>query len=230
MLTIYHLSGIILAYLVGSIPTAVWVGKAFYKIDVREFGSGNAGATNTFRVLGKKAGIPVLLFDVVKGSIAVLMAFWFSSAESDSPSFINFQLALGVAALLGHIFPIYAGFRGGKGIATLLGIMIAIQPEAALWCIGVFLMVFLSTKYVSLASIISSICFPLIVNLVYHTEVPSLMIFSVFIAIMVVVTHQKNIERLIRQNESKANFSLTRSRQASGAIMRDEEDESDDAD
>ena len=105
------------SYLLGSIPTAVWIGKAFYGIDVREFGSGNAGATNTFRVLGKKAGFPVLIIDVLKGSAAVALAF-LSPIAFENPDFVDLQLGLGVAVLLGHIFPVFAGFRGGKGVAT----------------------------------------------------------------------------------------------------------------
>lgn len=200
--------GLVVAYLLGSIPTAVWVGRVFYNKDVREYGSGNAGATNTFRVLGKKAGIPVLLFDILKGTTAVLLSNYFVDYVPDSADFVNYQLVLGIGVLLGHIFPIYAGFRGGKGIATLLGIMIAIHPQAAFSCIGVFLFVFLLTKYVSLGSIISSICFPLLIILVFKSKIPSLVIFSIFIAIMVLITHQKNIERLLRRSESKANINV----------------------
>lgn len=203
-----EIAGLFLAYLVGAIPTAVWVGKIFYGKDVREYGSGNAGATNTFRVLGKKAGIPVLLFDVLKGSIAVMAANLFLPDQADEIYKINYQLILGISALIGHIFPVYAGFRGGKGIATLLGITLAIHPQAAGICILIFLIVFLTFKYVSLGAIISSVSFPLLVILVYKSETPSLVVFSVFIAIMVLLTHQKNIERLIRRNENKANINL----------------------
>ena len=120
MVSIEHIIAIVFAYLVGSIPTSVWIGKIFYGIDIRNYGSGNAGATNTFRILGKKAGIPVLLIDTLKGSIAVNLASIFGAESPESAVFVNFQMALGGAALLGHIFPVYAGFRGGKGIATLL--------------------------------------------------------------------------------------------------------------
>lgn len=205
---LFEILGLLIAYLLGSIPTAVWVGRIFYGKDVREFGSGNAGATNTFRVLGKKAGIPVLLFDILKGSIAVYLACYFVDYHEGTSDFVNYQLVLGIGVLIGHIFPVYVGFRGGKGIATLLGIMIAIHPQAAFSCIGIFLAVFLLTKYVSLGSIISAICFPLLIILVFKSEIPSLVIFSIFIAIMVLVTHQKNIERLLRKNESKANINV----------------------
>ncbi|MGD1848684.1 MAG: glycerol-3-phosphate 1-O-acyltransferase PlsY [Salibacteraceae bacterium] len=208
MLPADNIVALLLAYLLGSIPTAVWVGKVFYKIDVREYGSGNAGATNTFRVLGIKAGIPVLLFDVFKGCAAVSFVRFFTDYHPDSAAYVNFQLALGVCALLGHIFPIYVGFRGGKGIATLLGIMIAVHYQAALSAAGVFLVIFLSTRYVSLGSMLAAVSFPFIVIWVFHSRIPSLIIFSLFIAIMVLVTHQKNIERLLKKEESKANLSF----------------------
>src|ERR1700712_4897761 len=109
MITAYSVTALILAYLCGSIPTAVWIGQAFFNIDVREFGSGNAGATNTFRVLGKRAGIPVLIFDILKGTIAVALSY-FSDFDIHSNEFIDLQLGLGIAALIGHIFPVFAGF------------------------------------------------------------------------------------------------------------------------
>lgn len=190
-------------YLLGSIPTAVWIGKFFYKIDVREYGSGNAGATNTFRVLGKKAGIPVLLIDVLKGFAAVKLAY-FSPYVPGSNQFINLELVLGIASLVGHIFPLFASFRGGKGIATLLGIVLGVHPYGALISMAVFIIVLLISSYVSLSSIISAILFPIIVIFIFKTTVPSLVIFSILIAIMVLITHQKNIERLLRKEESKA--------------------------
>lgn len=190
-------------YLLGSIPTAVWIGKFFYKIDVREYGSGNAGATNTFRVLGKKAGIPVLIIDVLKGFAAVSLAY-FSPYPHNSNQFINLALVVGIASLVGHIFPLFASFRGGKGIATLLGIVLGVHPYGALICMGIFIVVLVISSYVSLSSMISAICFPIIVIFAFNTTVPSLIIFSILIAIMVLITHQKNIERLLRKEESKA--------------------------
>ncbi len=187
----------------GSIPTAVCIGKFFYNIDVREYGSGNAGATNTFRVLGKRAGIPVLLIDVFKGFGAVYLAY-FSPYVPGSNQFINLELVLGIASLVGHIFPLFASFRGGKGIATLLGIVLGVHPYGALISMGIFLIVLLISSYVSLSSMISAILFPIIVIFIFKTTVPSLVIFSILIAIMVLITHQKNIERLLRREESKA--------------------------
>ncbi len=191
------------AYVLGSIPTAVWIGKYFYKIDVREYGSGNAGATNAFRVLGKKAGIPVLLIDVLKGFAAVCLAY-LSHYTKNSNQLINLQLVLGIASLVGHIFPVFASFRGGKGIATLLGIILAVHPMAALVSIAVFILVLIVSSYVSLSSIVAAVCFPIVVIVLFKTTAPSLIIFSILIAIMVLITHQKNIERLLRREESKA--------------------------
>jgi glycerol-3-phosphate acyltransferase PlsY len=195
---------LIIAYILGSIPNAVWIGRQFYSTDIREFGSGNAGATNTFRVLGKKAGTIVLILDILKGWVAVNLPYFYGTYSPNTSQFINLQLVLGVAALLGHIFPVFAGFRGGKGIATLLGIVIAMNYQAALVSIGVFLVFLFAFRYVSLASIIASVTFPLYLFLVIETPFISLKVFSVFIAVLVIITHQKNIERLLKGTESKA--------------------------
>ncbi len=205
MLTTTNILLLFGAYLLGSIPSAVWIGKYFYKIDVREYGSGNAGATNVFRVLGKKAGIPVLLIDVLKGFVAVSLAY-LGHDTVGSYQYINLQLVLGIASLVGHIFPIFASFRGGKGIATLLGIILAILPYAAFISMGIFIVVLLISSYVSLSSMTAALSFPIIVILIFKTTSPSLIIFSILIAIMVLITHQKNIERLLRREESKANL------------------------
>jgi acyl phosphate:glycerol-3-phosphate acyltransferase len=196
---------LLLAYLLGSIPTAVWVGKRFYGIDVREFGSGNAGATNTFRVLGKKAGIPVLLFDILKGSMAVALAY-VSTFEHGSYEFINYQLGLGVAVLIGHIFPVFAGFRGGKGVATLLGIVICILPAACGISLLVFLLVLLTSRYVSLSSMMAGLTFPFILHFILQNQNEVLTIFSITVAALLVLTHRKNIKRLLKNQESKVNL------------------------
>lgn len=205
MITTTNLLLIICAYLLGSIPTAVWIGKYFYNIDVREHGSGNAGATNVFRVLGKRAGIPVLLLDILKGLVAVKLAYLNSDLEG-SYRFVNLQLVLGLASLAGHIFPVFASFRGGKGIATLLGIVLAILPFAALASMAIFLIVLLASGYVSLSSITAATSFPLLIIFIFKVTVPSLIIFSILIAVMVLITHQKNIFRLIRKEEGKVNL------------------------
>jgi acyl phosphate:glycerol-3-phosphate acyltransferase len=206
MITTSNLLALVAAYLLGSVPTAVWIGKAFYGIDVREHGSGNAGATNTFRVLGRKAGIPVLIIDILKGWASVNLSYLIGNYTPGTEAFINFQLALAIGALIGHIFPVYVGFRGGKGIATLLGIGIAIHPYAAFLCFGIFFLMLLISSYVSLSSIVAGISFPLIVVFLFRNKVPSLTIFALSVAAMVIITHQKNIERLLKGNESKTSL------------------------
>jgi acyl phosphate:glycerol-3-phosphate acyltransferase len=202
---------ILLAYLLGSIPTSVWIGKAFYNIDVREFGSGNAGATNTFRVLGQKAGIPVLIIDILKGTAAVALSY-IPSLEADSAAFVNLQLGLGVAALMGHIFPIFAGFRGGKGVATILGIVICITPVSCSLVLIIFLIMLFAFKYVSLSSMVGGLSYPFILNLVMNNQNKTLMLFSIVVAVLLVITHRKNIIRLFKRQESKVNLFASRVR------------------
>ena len=198
---------VLLAYLTGAFPSAVWVGKTFYNTDVREYGSGNAGATNTFRVLGKGAGIPVLLMDVFKGWLSVNYVSFISNADTLSPElFFENQLAFGIAAVIGHLFPIYTGFRGGKGIATMLGLLIGLHPMAALFSFVVFVIVFLISKYVSLASIVASFAFPILVILILDPSTVSLNLFAIFVPILSLITHQKNIERLVKGEETKIKF------------------------
>ena len=207
MITTEIISLVLLAYLTGAFPSAVWVGKTFYHTDVREYGSGNAGATNTFRVLGKGAGIPVLLMDVLKGWLSVNYVYFISNADTlSSELFSENQLAFGIAAVIGHLFPIYTGFRGGKGIATMLGLLIGLQPLAALFSFIVFVVVFLISRYVSLASIIASIAFPILVIVILDTANASLNLFAIFVPILSLITHQKNIERLVRGEETKIKF------------------------
>jgi len=208
MLTTETLLFVLLAYLTGAFPSAVWVGKTFYKIDVREFGSGNAGATNTFRVLGKKAGIPVLIMDIFKGWLSVNYISFLTNFPQSEEAIFEVQLAFGIAAVIGHLFPVYTGFRGGKGIATLLGLLVGLNPIAAITSIVVFIIVFLISKYVSLASILASVAFPVVVFFILDQKDvnSSLELFSVFVPILTLITHQKNIERLLRGEETKVKF------------------------
>ena len=197
---------IILSYLTGAFPSAVLIGKIFFKTDVREFGSGNAGATNTFRVLGRKAGIPVLILDVFKGWLAVNYIFFISSLSNNLDIVFEQQLVFGIAAVIGHLFPIYTGFRGGKGIATLLGLLLGIQPIAALLSSIVFIIVFFISRYVSLSSIFAAIAFPIIIYFLSDSTDVSLIIFSIFVPLIALITHQKNIERLLKGEEVKVKF------------------------
>lgn len=205
-MSIYLLGAVLLAYLFGSIPTAVWFGQSFYGVDVREYGSGNAGATNTFRVLGTKAGVIVMLVDILKGWTATNLAYFIGPSVTgplDAAQFVNYKLALGVIAVVGHLFPVFAGFRGGKGVATLFGMLLAVHFEAALVCVTVFLIVLLLTNYVSLSSISAGFAFPFSIVFLFHTPVRSVLLYGICICALILITHQKNIERLLKGKESK---------------------------
>jgi acyl phosphate:glycerol-3-phosphate acyltransferase len=190
----------IFAYLVGSIPTAVWYGKIFHGVDVRQHGSGNAGATNSLRTLGKKAGIIVLIVDFLKGFLAVKAASLFSS-ETDS----ILPLVMGLAVIAGHIFPIFAQFRGGKGVATAMGVLVATFPWAALGCMVVFMIIVFATRYVSLGSILGALAFPiqLTCNLWNDNADKYAIGFAWLIFIILAVMHRQNIQRLLKGTESK---------------------------
>ena len=191
------------AYLIGSIPTAVWISKYFFNIDIRDYGSGNAGATNTFRVLGSKWGTLVMAVDVLKGIIATSLYILLPFYLTDEWDRTNFMIGLGMAAVLGHIFPIWANFRGGKGVATLLGMAVAIQPLVAVCCIGVFLIVLYLTRFVSLSSILAGISFMVFILFIFNEKETLYRIFAVMVALMVILTHQKNITRILKGTESK---------------------------
>lgn len=194
---------LILAYLIGSIPTAVWVSQRFFELDIREYGSGNAGATNTYRVLGPKWGTTVLLLDMLKGMAAVQLAWLLPEYLDADWRFDNLQICLGLAAVMGHIFPIWAEFRGGKGVATLFGMILGISPWTAVCCVAIFLLVLYLTRFVSLSSILASIAFPIFILVVFNVDNPLYQVFAIGVALLVLLTHQKNIGRLLRGNESK---------------------------
>lgn len=194
---------IILAYLIGSIPTAVWVSKNMFGIDIRDYGSGNAGATNTFRVLGSKWGSFVMLVDVTKGIIATSLYIVIPFYLTNELARTNFMIALGMVAVLGHVFPIWANFKGGKGVATLLGMTLAIQPVVALICLAIFLISLISTRFVSLSSILAAITFMVLILYVFNEKETLYRYFAMIVAIMVVVTHHKNITRLYNGTETK---------------------------
>ena len=194
---------LLLSYLVGSIATAVWVGKIFHGVDVREHGSGNAGATNVIRLLGWKTGVPVLLIDVLKGWVAAMLPVFFNLAGDGTALLTNFQILAGLAAILGHIFPVFAGFRGGKGVATIFGVLMAIHPLLTLSCLGVFLVVLLISGYVSLSSMSAGVAFPIFLFLFFDTPSLFFKVFSIIVAIALIFTHRKNISRLLKGEESK---------------------------
>ena len=193
----------IFAYLLGSIPTAVWIGKWFHNIDVREHGSNNAGATNVIRTLGWETGFPVLLFDLGKGWLSTMLPLFFHAAEPETGMLVNLQVAAGLCAITGHIYPVFAQFRGGKGVATMFGALLALQPLLTICCFGVFLIVFLITGIVSISSIAAGIAFPLFIFLIFDTPSFFLKVFSVLVALVLIVTHHNNIKRLIKGEEKR---------------------------
>lgn len=199
-----ELALIILAYLIGSFPTAVWVSKYFFNIDIRDYGSGNAGATNTYRVLGYKWGTVVMLVDMLKGFAAVKLAYILPFYVVDEFARTNFQIGLGLCAVMGHIYPVWAQFRGGKGVATLFGLVLGISPWTALCCVGVFLLVFFLTRFVSLSSILASLAFPVFILVIFNVDNNAYRIFAVAVALLVILTHQKNISRLLKGSENRA--------------------------
>jgi len=202
-------TGAIVAYLLGSIPSSVWIGRAFFKTDIREHGSGNAGATNALRTLGWKAGVFVLAFDVLKGALAVLLSDYFAPENFTNLQVVHYNVICAAMAVTGHVYPIFAGFKGGKGVATLTGILIALLPcETGVACI-VFIIVVLLSGYVSLSSIITALCYPFIVFFLpeifssLRAAELSEIIFSGAVAVFIPITHLKNIKRLLKGEEKK---------------------------
>ena len=194
---------IVFAYLIGSIPTAVWISRYFFGVDIRDYGSGNAGATNTFRVLGSKWGCIVMSVDVLKGVIATSLYIVLPFYMHNEWDRTNLMVGLGLAPVVGHIFPLWADFRGGKGVATLFGMILAIQPLVAVYCVGVFLLCLYLTRFVSLSSILASIAFMVLILFIFNEKEPLYRAFAIAVALLVILTHQKNISRLLRGSESK---------------------------
>ncbi len=200
----------LLAYLFGSIPSAVWFGKLIKGVDVREHGSGNAGATNTFRVLGWKVALPVFIFDVLKGYAAVKLYVW-SGVHFSNPDFV--MIILGILAVAGHIFPVFAGFKGGKGVATLLGVMIALAPLPTLYAAIVFIIVFALSNIVSLSSLLAGLSLPIVYYIVCGANIGFSYLklgFFVFVFLLLTYTHRSNIKRIFEGTESKIYFSKKR--------------------
>lgn len=196
---------IVAGYLLGSIPSAVWFGRLFHKVDVRQHGSGNAGATNVFRVLGRRTGFVVLFADILKGALAALLPLWlpyFRAAGNDTLT-LNAQLVAGLAAVAGHLYPVFAGFKGGKGVATMLGIMLAVQWQASLVSMGIFLLVWFSFHYISVASMSGGLAFPLAYFLLSERHSIFMSVIAVLLPLLLVYTHRNNIRKLRLGTESK---------------------------
>lgn len=199
-----------LAYIIGSIPTAVWLGKLLYGVDVRKQGSGNAGATNTMRTLGKTPGIVVLIIDIGKGILSSSLPFIGNQLLNiplpHLPHLNNISLLTGIIAAIGHIYPIFAQFKGGKGVATLFGVIIGIDYRIALICLAVFLVEFIIFRWVSLGSMIASLAFGLVYLIFYHpyTFIDNLLVFVY--PTIIIFTHRQNIIRLLKGTEPKLNL------------------------
>lgn len=192
---------LVTAYLLGSIPTSVWMGRAFKGVDLREHGSGNAGATNAFRVLGKGIGTAVLLLDMLKGFLAVNMALLQNEISPGSEVWMVLRIGLGLVAVTGHIFPLFAGFRGGKGVATVTGVALALHPFGALAAMGVYLLVFLLTRISALGSLLAVLTYLVWIIWVLRSEYLAIRIFSMVVLVLVLITHRSNILRLVRGEE-----------------------------
>jgi glycerol-3-phosphate acyltransferase PlsY len=198
----------VMSYLLGSIPTAIMAGKFIKKIDIREHGSGNAGATNVFRVLGWRAGLFVLSIDILKGFLATwLLIRLFPDLQSDMDTAIYWQMMAGIMAIAGHIWTVFAGFRGGKGVGTAAGVFLGLQPLPVLICLIVFIIIVAATRYVSLGSICSATLLPLILlgnrYLRHHAVPPAMIMLSVLLALLILFTHRQNIKRLIQGKENR---------------------------
>ncbi|MFA6125732.1 MAG: glycerol-3-phosphate 1-O-acyltransferase PlsY [Bacteroidales bacterium] len=197
---------LVLAYMMGSVSSAVWLGRWMKGVDVRNLGSGNAGFANVMRNLGPVVGIPVLIIDTMKGYFAVQLAFLIPGIESGSETLYFWQIIFGMAALVGHLFPLFTGFRGGKGVATGLGIVLALFPLGAILSFGVFLIAVLISQYVSLGSLLAGISFPLFVLFLLDGNNIPLIVFSWVVAALLLVTHQKNIDRIFKGEERRASI------------------------
>lgn len=194
---------LLIAYLIGSIPTAVLVSRKFFAIDIRDYGSGNAGATNVYRVLGAKWGTLVMIADMLKGVLAVQLALLLPDYANTEMAFENLQTLLGLAAVLGHIFPVWADFKGGKGVATIFGMILGISPLTAVGCVTIFSLVLFLTRFVSLSSILAGISFPVFILVVFNVDNPLYRVFAITVALLILLTHQKNIGRLLKGTEGK---------------------------
>lgn len=194
---------ILVAYIIGSFPTALIISRKLFGIDIRDYGSGNMGATNTFRILGSKYGTIVMVIDILKGVIASSLYTFLPFYGGHELERTNFIIGLGMAAVIGHIFPIFAGFKGGKGVATLFGMVLALQPIVAGACVAVFLIVLYLTRYVSLSSILAALMLPVCVLWIWNENEVLYRVFTLMVALLVIFTHQKNIGRILRGVESR---------------------------
>lgn len=198
------LVGIVVAYLLGSIPTGYLLIKIFKKLDIRKFGSGNIGATNVFRVGGPFLAVIVLVIDLLKGLIAVTLVCSFFYNKAAFLSLDLFKIILAIMVIAGHNWTIFLGFRGGKGVATSAGVFLGLIPKVLFLCALIWFIVFIITRYVSLASVISAVFFPLVALLFRYT--PEFVGVSFIASLFIIYRHKSNIYRLLRKEESKISF------------------------
>ncbi len=205
MSAVYVLVGLV-AYLIGSISFAIIFGKKFGGFDVREKGSKNAGSTNVLRTVGKKAAALTLICDILKGVVAVLLAMLAAHiwAKNDTEAETLKYLA-GLMAIVGHTFPVYYGFKGGKGVATSLGVLLVVNPEIGLICLIFALIIMIATRLVSLGSILAAVLFPILTVFMIDDNYPAKII-SIIIALLVIFNHRTNIKRLKEGTENKLSF------------------------
>lgn len=204
---------LLISYLIGSIPSAVWVGKLTHNIDVREHGSGNAGATNTFRVLGWKAGTVVVILDFIKGLTATVWVVNLAPYFGELPNWFAdgnmsvLKIILGITAVVGHTLPVFAQFKGGKGMLTAGGMLYGVEPLSISLTIATFIIVMVSSRYVSLASIVSSIVYPLlllVLKFIFGYEISYLLLVLAFLlCVFLIYKHKANIGRLRTGTENK---------------------------
>lgn len=221
---------VLLSYLIGAIPTSLWIGKYLFKIDIRDHGSGNAGATNSFRILGWKVGIVVLLFDFGKGLLCTTVISQLAWSIGDGPAVLysNWEpdamilIFAGVAAVVGHMFPVYSKFSGGKGAATACGMLYGIEPFSISISLAIFLIVMFSTRYVSLASIISTFIYPfsqLVLRYGFNWDIDgSILLFSSALSLGIIIKHKGNIKRLLEGTENR----VQSFKPAKGRLSREE--------
>ncbi len=205
-MTYYLIVAIIISYLIGSFSTAYWFGKWFFKLDIRKVGSKNAGATNTMRVLGYKAALPVFIIDIFKSFLAIQLIYFIPEIQVSSEFYYLVKIILGASAVIGHIFPLYSKFDGGKGVASLLGVILALHLIGTLIVLGMFIIVFLIFRIVSISSLIAAISFPITIYIMENSEKQILIVFSIIATMLLVITHLKNIKRLIKGEEKRIDF------------------------
>ncbi|MDR2835502.1 MAG: glycerol-3-phosphate 1-O-acyltransferase PlsY [Bacteroidales bacterium] len=207
---IYIIVFSILSYLLGSFSSAYWYGKWFFNLDVRNEGSGNAGTTNVLRTFGIVPAIFVFLTDVAKSFISVTLIIFIPNIVYNSEMYFLIKILFGSCAIIGHLFPLYSHFKGGKGVASMLGMILAISPLSASVALSIFIIILLTTKIVSISSISAAVFFPIIIMLNNSEKSLILTIFSFAACILIIVTHRKNIKKLIHKEEKKISFSKKR--------------------